>query len=125
MARTSEIVVEVVQENGTAKNLKALLDSGTTSSMLLKKFVNKKKLSSFKTKPVRWATLGGVYHTRRRGQVDIRLPEFSLTKNIAWTFHIDESTNPELAQYDMIIGDDLMQELGIDLLYSTEIPSIR
>lgn len=30
MARTSEIVVEVVQADGTAKNLKALLDSGTT-----------------------------------------------------------------------------------------------
>jgi hypothetical protein len=31
---------------------------------------------------------------------------------------VDESTDPKFAQYDMIIGDDLMQELGIDLLYS-------
>ncbi len=31
---------------------------------------------------------------------------------------MDESTDPKFAQYDMIIGDDLMQELGIDLLYS-------
>ena len=50
------------------------------------------------------------------------LPEFSLNKQITWTFHVDEVTNPQLAQYDMIIGDDLMQELGIDLIYSTEVP---
>ncbi len=31
---------------------------------------------------------------------------------------MDESTDPKFAQYDMIIGDNLMQELGIDLLYS-------
>jgi hypothetical protein len=31
---------------------------------------------------------------------------------------VDESTDPKFAQYNMIIGDDLMQELGIDLLYS-------
>jgi hypothetical protein len=34
---------------------------------------------------------------------------------------VDESTDPKFAQYDMIIGDDLMQELGIDLLYSKQL----
>ena len=124
-ARTSEIVVEIVSPDGETHRLKALLDSGTTSGIVLKKFINKNKLSKFKTKPVKWSTLGGVYHTRKRGQVDLLLPEFSLNKQITWTFHVDEVTNPQLAQYDMIIGDDLMQELGIDLIYSTEVPCIK
>ena len=125
MARTSEIVVEISSGSGQVHRLKALLDSGTTSGIVLKKFVNKDRLSKFKTKPVKWSTLGGVYHTRKQGQVEISLPEFSLTKKITWTFHVDEQSNPELAQYDMIIGDDLMQELGIDLLYSTDVPCIK
>jgi hypothetical protein len=50
-----------------------------------------------------------------------RLPKFSLNKSVTWSCHVDESTNPKFAQYDMIIGDDLMQELGIDLLYSKQL----
>ena len=74
-ARTSEIVVEIISpESGETQRLKALLDSGTTSGIVLKKFINKNKLSKFKTKPVKWSTLGGVYHTRKRGQVDLLLP---------------------------------------------------
>ena len=122
LARTSEIVVEISSGSGQVHRLKALLDSGTTSGIVLKKFVDKNRLSKFKTKPVKWSTLGGVYHTRKKGQVEISLPEFSLIKKITWTFHVDEQSKPELAQYDMIIGDDLMQELGIDLLYSTDVP---
>ena len=46
------------------------------------------------------------------------MSELSLRKKIDWTFHVDEST--EQPQYDMIIGDDILQELGIDLNYSTK-----
>ena len=34
---------------------------------------------------------------------------------------MDETTDANLAQYDMIIGADLMTELGIDLLYSDQL----
>jgi hypothetical protein len=50
--------------------------------------------------------------------MEFRLPEFSLNQYITWSCQVDESTDTKLAQYDMIIGDDLMQELGIDLLFS-------
>jgi hypothetical protein len=53
--------------------------------------------------------------------MEFRLPEFSLNKAITWSCQVDESTNQKFAQYDMIIGDDLMQELGIDLLYSKHV----
>ena len=49
--------------------------------------------------------------------------QVSLREKITWTFHVNE--NHEASQYDMINGDDLMQDIGLDLLYSTEIPTIQ
>jgi hypothetical protein len=68
--------------------------------------------------------MGGTYITKRKARVEFQLAEFSLRKKITWSCHVDES-NPQLSSYDMIIGDDLLQELGIDLLYSTAVPMIR
>ena len=34
-------------------------------------------------------------------------------KRVHWVCHVDETTAPEKAQYDMIIGMDLMVEIGI------------
>jgi hypothetical protein len=42
---------------------------------------------------------------------------FSFIKTISWICHVDQTNDCTHAQYDMIICDDLMQELGIDLLY--------
>ena len=33
---------------------------------------------------------------------------------------MDENTDAELAQYDMIVGDDLLTELRINLLYTDQ-----
>jgi hypothetical protein len=46
------------------------------------------------------------------------LPEFHQGKDIDWTMFVDESDS-KLNTYDMIIGRDLLHELGIDLLFST------
>ena len=68
-----------------------------------------------------WHTLGGTFTTRRKQSVKFRLPEFSNSKTIDWKFHIDETTKPDQAQYDMIIGTDLMEELGIDLSFNRKV----
>jgi len=39
--------------------------------------------------------------------------------------HVDETIPPASDNYDMIIGDVLLKELGIDLLYSLPVASIR
>ena len=63
--------------------------------------------------------MGGSFETRRKAQVEFKMPEFSHNKTVKWTFHVDENTKPEQSQYDMILGSDLMKELQIDLLYTT------
>ncbi len=119
--KTTEIVVEVRFKDGSVHLLRTLLDSGTSATMLLRKHVEPGRISKYKGTPVKWTTLGGVYTTKRKALMDFRLPEFSLNKTITWSCHVDETTDPKFAQYDMIIGDDLMQELGIDLLYSKQL----
>ena len=34
--------------------------------------------------------------------------------------HVDTKTDPKEAQYDMIVGTDLMNELGIDISFSKQ-----
>jgi hypothetical protein len=48
------------------------------------------------------------------------LPEFSMSKVIKWVCHEDPKMLRKNAQYDMIIGSDLLSELGVDINYSTQ-----
>ena len=48
------------------------------------------------------------------------LPEFHHHKMIKWACHVDMKTDPKDAQYDRIVGMDLMNELGIDISFSTQ-----
>ena len=49
------------------------------------------------------------------------MPEFDNKKIIEWTAHVDESTKSKDAMYDMIIGTDLLIELGISLNFNTKV----
>ena len=44
------------------------------------------------------------------------LPEFHAHRLIEWDMYVDDSTS--LTTYDMIIGRDLMDSIGLDLLFS-------
>ena len=46
------------------------------------------------------------------------LPEFSVTKILAWKFHVDNQTN---SRYDIILDRDLITALVLDLKFSDNI----
>ena len=116
---TTAVIVELKNEEGLPVPLRCLLDTGTTSTIVLAKYIHK-NLSKYKTKPITWSTLGGKCKTRRKARINFKLPEFSENKSITWSAHVDEFTNPEKAQYDIIIGTDLMEACGIDILFSQQ-----
>ncbi len=62
--------------------------------------------------------MGGSFVTKQKALVDFTFPEFSDKKHITHTVHVDSRPNPSTASYDMIIGSDLMEDLGIILDYS-------
>jgi hypothetical protein len=60
-----------------------------------------------------WNTLGGNFKTKRKALIDFKFPELNTHKKVNWITHVDETTDPEKAMYDMIIGMDLLCELGV------------
>ena len=48
------------------------------------------------------------------------LPEFSMSKVIQWECHVDTKTLHKNAQYDMIIGADLLSELKMEINFNTQ-----
>jgi hypothetical protein len=60
-----------------------------------------------------WETLGGRFATKSTANVRFRSPELDNTKTITWPCHVDDKTKPMEASYDMILGMDLMVEIGI------------
>ena len=62
--------------------------------------------------------MGGIFEMRRKARIQFKLPEFSHNKTITWNVHVDEHTTPADAQYNMIIGTDLMEELQINIDYN-------
>jgi hypothetical protein len=99
---------------GKVKSLskcRILLDSGSSGSIVVEKFVQKLRMKHDST--TTWETKGGTFHTTKRCKTSFVLPEFFRNKAVEWEFHVDSTPGPH--KYDMIIGRDLMSELGITL----------
>jgi transposase InsO family protein len=110
---TAEIIVETMNREGQIVPINALLDTGTSSTIILRHFVKKGAVKSDKHRLQQWNTLGGKFFTKRQALIDFKFPELDNTKKVTWSCHIDESTTKANASYDMIIGMDLMTNIGI------------
>ena len=60
-----------------------------------------------------YITADGVYCTAHDVKVPFYIPEFSGSKIINHCFHIDNNEGKSVIGYDMIIGRDLMVQLGL------------
>jgi len=67
------------------------------------------------SRPTRWSTAAGIMTTTQKCRVEFKLTEFDEQKVIEWDFHVTKND----FSYDMIIGRDLLEPLGIDIKYST------
>ena len=90
--------------------LKALLDSGATGTIVKSKYV--KHMKRHKCPATQWETQNGTFTTNSKAEIEFLIPELNAQRLINTYVH---DTSSEMS-YDMIIGQDLMQELGIDLL---------
>jgi hypothetical protein len=104
------------QANKDFKRMRILLDSGCGGTLVNRSFV--KKYAKTRSTSTTWTTKAGTFETTRKVKCTFTLPEFHQGKDISWTMFVDESDN-KLGTYDMIIGRDLLHELGIDLLFSS------
>ena len=76
------------------------------------------KLKTKTTNGSTWKTKGGTFTTNRTADCSFILPEFHQDKQIQWTCYVDEKSSKE-CRYDMIIGRDLLHELGFIMDFKT------
>ena len=103
-------------QRGKAKPIKvvALLDSGGAGSILTKRLAKKLNIRKTNGKPKIWSTPAGDISTTEKTKSQLKLPELHEYRLIEWDFHVA----PDLGVYDMIIGRDMLEFLGIDIKFS-------
>jgi hypothetical protein len=110
---TADIIVEIKNRYGTVVPMRALLDTGTTSTIILREFVGKVRAPTNTKKITKWKTLGGTFTTNYESLLDLKFPELSTSKVVTWQVHVDDKTSSNEAAYDIIMGMDLMISIGI------------
>ena len=104
----------IKDKHGKRVPVRALIDTGTSGTIILKDFVAPGTGKSYKApKPTEWSTLGGKFVTRCKARIEFSFPELSDRKKIHYTCHVDEKTKKEHAMYDMILGMDILVEIGM------------
>jgi hypothetical protein len=92
--------------------LRALADTGASSNIILEAYTSAPFIKTDDSNTTTWSTIGGKFTTTKTGFVTFSLPEFNLKKQISWEFHVDDRSESS-STYDMIMGRDLLGELGI------------
>ena len=94
------------------KLLRVLCDSGCSSVIISKQATAKLRCKQYSS--ITWTTQAGAFDTKETCTIQFTLPEFHKDRIIEWKAHVDASPRPN-SNYDMIIGRDLMIELGMTL----------
>ena len=97
--------------------LTALLDSGGSGCLIAAKHVKNLRVRQDRSTTVTWSTPGGVLETNKVCIAQLKLDELLPTKIIEWRFYVA----PSLGNYDVIIGRDMLDDLGIDLRFSDRV----
>ena len=98
------------------KKIRILLDSGSSGSIILEKFVH--KLCMQNDTITSWIMKGGNFQTSKKCKTTFILKECFENKSIEWNLHVDST--PGLHHYDMILGHDIMSELRITLNFKDQ-----
>ena len=95
----------------------ALVDSGCSKSLLNEKIVRDAGTVKIRNKQQKWVTKAGEFRTHGKSELTgLVLPQFTSSRKIEHSFHLFTKTRND--RYDMILGRDLTQKLGLDILNS-------
>jgi hypothetical protein len=117
---SSEILIAIPAKKGFKKYTTyiGLVDSGASASLVNKELV---EMSDFdikmQKKPTKWDTANGVFKTD--GSVIIEnfnLPQFTRKRAVTAPFNMYHKKPTD--KYDVILGRDLLKEIGFDIHYS-------
>jgi Retroviral aspartyl protease len=95
--------------------MRILLDSGCTATLINQNLVT--TLKTTKDNRTKWTTKAGKFSTHSKCEITFTLPALQKHRQVTWNCYVDES-NAKSISYDLIIGRDLMHEIGIDICFS-------
>jgi hypothetical protein len=72
---TADIIVEIKNRDGTVVPMRAMLDTGTTATIVVKEFVGKGRACTNTNKRTKWKTPGGTFTTNYESLLDFKFPE--------------------------------------------------
>ena len=98
------------------KRLRILFDSGCGATLVNKHAI--KGLNTTKDKLTKWTTKAGQFQTKKKCQITFTLPALHAHRKVHWNCYVDNSPKED-CHYDLIVGRDLMHQVGIDILFST------
>jgi hypothetical protein len=78
------------KKDGTVVPMRTLLDTGTTSTIILREFVGKFRAHTNTKKRTKWKALGGTFTTNYESLFDFKFPEISTSKVVTWQAHVDD-----------------------------------
>ena len=102
---------------GKAKpvTLRCLLDTGASGSLVSKEHAKKLRMKKLGGVQTMWTTPAGELSTSTKCQGTFMIPEFHNDRVIEWDLHVTQS----LGAYDMIIGRDILSDLGFKFDFTT------
>jgi transposase InsO family protein len=102
--------------HGEKQRIRVLFDSGCSATLINRAVLKNWKKTKGKT--IKWSTKAGSFKTKRLCDIEFTLPAFYENRKISCTAYVDETPQGNVS-YDMIIGRDVMHNLGINLLFDT------
>jgi RNase H-like domain found in reverse transcriptase/Reverse transcriptase (RNA-dependent DNA polymerase)/Integrase zinc binding domain len=106
------VFVRIMSKLGKGQpiTLKCLMDTGASGSLMSDKYSGRLRTKPTKGPKTVWTTPGGELTTTTKSKCTLMLPEFHRDRVIEWDINI---TPKKLGEYDMIMGRDILQALGI------------
>jgi hypothetical protein len=108
-----DIIIEIKNRYCIVVPMRALLDTGTTSTIILSEFVGKGRSRTNRKKRTKWKTQGDTFTTNYESLLDLKFPKFSTSKFVRWQTHVDDKTSSNIAAYGMLMGMDLKTSICI------------
>ena len=87
-----DVLALLTDHMGEVATVNGLIDSGCTRNMILKNYVEKKRLkcAGRLSNPKEYQTYGRVFKARKKARADFVLPGISTTRKVEWEFMVDE-----------------------------------
>ena len=122
-AKSAEILISLPEINKEGRSTRfktyyALLDTGSSASLANERIMKEHVLpKSCRQSNDKWLTQCGEFVTNKVAELEqVKLPQFSIKRGFKASFHFFQKKEDD--RYDFIIGRDIQQELGIDIINS-------